>query len=110
MEQEYLTKTETAAYLGMSMATLWRLIRAGKVQVRQFGEIARIKKSDLDQDASLYLVTHLRTTTCREKLVGAFSNWDDARVYIDSRPPCPWDNENCIGLNDMDNLGYGGFY
>jgi excisionase family DNA binding protein len=57
-----MTRTEAAAYLGVSIPTLWRLAKEGKIAHVMIGERARYQREDLDA-----YITGTRSTTWTPK-------------------------------------------
>lgn len=57
-ERAVMTREEAADYLGVSVPTLWRMVRAGEVPHVMVGKRARYRREDLDA----YLDGNVRTT------------------------------------------------
>jgi excisionase family DNA binding protein len=49
MENNWMTRTETALYLKVSRATLDRLLAQKKIPAYKVGRLWRFKKSEIDQ-------------------------------------------------------------
>ena len=49
MDKQWLKLPEAAEYVGVSLATVYRWIKAGKLTLHKVGKVSRVKKEDVDR-------------------------------------------------------------